>query len=163
MFTRCWQRLLGGIHKFGHSADFAFVIDTGKNTFGLGQEQAGIGSYEFVRVLDFAGGNVCAGGFEIELFIVKSGSAIFDAQLSYYEKYARGFEVLVCQAIGAKQFGSAHLEIDGIDAVMNNAALVGFAVSRLDGYRARFNFCMVWKNSICFFISIHKLNKIYQD
>ena len=89
-------------------------------------------------MFDFAGCNVCAGGFKIKLFIVKSGPAILDAQLGYYEKDARGFEVFVCQAIGAKQFGSAHLEIDGIDAVVDYAALVGLAVSRLDGYCAAF-------------------------
>jgi hypothetical protein len=87
---------------------------------------------------DFAGCNVCAGGLKIEFFIVKSGPAILDAQLGYYEKDARGFEVLVGKAIGAKQLGSAHLEIDGIDAVVNYAALVGLAVSRLDGYCAAF-------------------------
>lgn len=89
-------------------------------------------------MLDFAGGNICDGSFEIELFIVKSGFAILDAQLGYYEKDARGFEVLVGKAIGAEQLGSAHLEIDGIDAVVDYAALVGLAVSRLDGYRAAF-------------------------
>ena len=89
-------------------------------------------------MLDFAGGNVCAGGLEIELFIVKSRSAILDIQLGYYEKDARGFEVLVGKAIGTQKFGSAHLEIDGIDRVMDDAALVGLAVSRLDGYRAAF-------------------------
>jgi hypothetical protein len=25
-----------GIHKFGHPADFAFIIDAGKDAFGLG-------------------------------------------------------------------------------------------------------------------------------
>jgi hypothetical protein len=89
-------------------------------------------------VLNLAGCNVCDGSFEIEFFIVKSGSAILDAKLGYYEKDARGFEVLVGKAIGPKQFGSAHLEIDGIDAVMDDAALVGLAVSRLDGYCAAF-------------------------
>ena len=97
-------------------------------------------------MFDFAGCNIGADCFEIELFIVKSGPAILDAQLGYYEKDARGFEVFVGQAIGAKQLGSAHLEIDGIDRVMDDAALVGLAVSRLDGYRAGFNFCMVWKS-----------------
>ena len=97
-------------------------------------------------MLDLAGGNICDDSFEIELFIVKSGPAIFDAKLGYYEKDARGFEVFVGQAIGAKQFGSAHLEIDGIDAVVNYAALVGFTVSRLNGYRAGFNLCMVWES-----------------
>ena len=87
-------------------------------------------------MLDFAGGNVCADCFEIELFIVKSGPAIIDAQLGYHEKDARCFEVLVGKAIGAKQFGSAHFEIDGENSVMDNAALVGLAVSRLDGYCA---------------------------
>jgi hypothetical protein len=29
---------------------------------------------------------------------------------------------------------------------MDDAALIGLAVSRLDGYRAGFNFCMVWKS-----------------
>ena len=53
-------------------------------------------------MLDLAGGNVCAGGFEIKLFIVKSGPAILDAKLGYYEKDARRFEVLVGKAVGAK-------------------------------------------------------------
>jgi hypothetical protein len=87
-------------------------------------------------MLDFAGGNISADCFKIELFIVKSGPAILNTQLGYYEKDARGFEVLIGQSIGAKQFGSAHLEIDGINSVVNDAALVGFAVSRLDSYRA---------------------------
>ena len=90
-------------------------------------------------MLDFAGGNVGAGGHQIELFIVKGGSAILDMQFGYDEKDARGFEVFVGEAIGAKQFGSAHLEIDGIDAVVDDAALVGLAVSRLNGYRAAMN------------------------
>jgi len=94
-------------------------------------------------MLDFASGNISADCFEIELFIVKSGPAILDAQLGYYEKDARGFEVFVCQTIGAKQFGSTHLEIDGEDRVMDDAPLVGLAVSRLDGYRAGFNLCTV--------------------
>ncbi len=96
-------------------------------------------------MLDFAGGNVCADGFEVEFFIVKSGPAVLDAQLGYYEKDARGLEVLVGKAVGAEQLGSAHLEINGIDAVMDDAALVGFTVSRLDGYCAVFNLCTVWK------------------
>ena len=87
-------------------------------------------------MLDFAGGNVCADCFEIELFIVKSWPAILNAKLGYYEKDARGFEVFVGKTIGAKQFGSAHLEIDRINTVVNDAALIGLAVSRLDGYRA---------------------------
>ena len=53
-------------------------------------------------MLDFAGGNVGADCFEVELFIVKSGPAILDTQLGYYEKNARGLEVLVGKAIGAK-------------------------------------------------------------
>ena len=105
-------------------------------------------------MLNLAGGNIGAGSFKIELFVVKSGPAILDAKLGYYEKDARGFEVLICQPIGAKQFGSAHLEIDGIDAVMDDAALVGLAVSRLDGYRAGFNLCMVWESHQLIALSI---------
>jgi len=108
-------------------------------------------------MLNLAGGNVCAGSFKIKLFIVKSGPAILDAQLGYYEKYARRFEVFVGQTICAKQFGSAHLEIDGIDAVMDYAALVGLAVSRLDGYRAGFNLCMVWESHQVITLSISYL------
>jgi len=96
-------------------------------------------------MLDFAGGNIGADCFEIELFIVKSRPAILDAKLGYYEKDARGFEVLIGKPVGAKQFGSAHLEIDGENRVVNDTALVGFAVSRLDGYRAGFNLRMVRK------------------
>jgi len=114
-------------------------------------------------MLDFAGCNVCAGGFKIKLFIVKSGSAILDAQLGYYEKDARRFEVLVGQTIGPKQFGSAHLEIDGIDRVMDDAALVGFAVSRLDGYRAGFNLCMVWESHQLIALSIRILYLVTSD
>jgi hypothetical protein len=60
-------------------------------------------------------------------------------QLGYDEKDARGLEVFVGKAIGAQQFGSAHLEIDGINAVVDDAALVCLAVTRLDDYRAALN------------------------
>jgi len=111
-------------------------------------------------MFDFAGCNIGADCFEIELFIVKSGPAILDAQLGYYEKDARGFEVLIGQAIGAKQFGPAHLEIDGENSVMHDAALIGLAVSRLDGYHAGFNLCMVRETHqvITPFISIYHIS-----
>jgi hypothetical protein len=38
--------------------------------------------------------------------------------------------------------------------VMDDAALVGLAVSRLDGYRAGFNLCMVWKSHQVIALSI---------
>jgi hypothetical protein len=37
---------------------------------------------------------------------------------------------------------------------MDDAALVGFAVSRLDGYRAGFNLCMVWETHQVIALSI---------
>ena len=57
-------------------------------------------------MLDFAGGNVRAGGNEFELFIVKGGSAVLDVQIGYNKKNACGLEVLICKAICPQQFGA---------------------------------------------------------
>jgi hypothetical protein len=124
------------IHKIGDTADFAGVVDAGKDTDGFGDDFAGRGTGEFVSVLNLAGSNVGAGGFESKLLIIKGGPSILDVQLRNDEEYACGLEVLVGKAICPQEFGSAHLKIDRVNAVVDDAALVGLAVAGLNRYRA---------------------------
>jgi len=132
---------LRGIHKFGDTADFALGIDAGEDAGCLGDDFAGSWvrlwrAGELVRVLNFAGGDGGAGGFESKLLIIKGGSAIPDIQFGDDEEDACGLEVFICQAICPQKFGAAHLEIDGIYAVVHDPALVGLVVAGLNGYRA---------------------------
>lgn len=90
-------------------------------------------------MLDLAGGDAGAGGFESKLLIIKGGSAILDVQLGDDEEYACGLEVFVGQPVCPQQFGAAHFEINRVNAMVDDAALVGFAIARLDGYRATLN------------------------
>jgi len=90
-------------------------------------------------MLDLAGGDVRAGRCKLELLIIKSGPAILDIQLCYDEENSGCFEVFIRQAIGPEQFGSAHLEINGVYTVVDNTALIGFVVAGLDGYCAGLN------------------------
>ena len=76
-------------------------------------------------------------------------------QFGYDEKDACGLEVLVGKAICPQKLGSAHLEIDGVDTVVDPACLVGLVVAGLDGYRAILN--------RCFFGKIHYLTTDYTD
>jgi len=91
--------LCAGIHKFGHAADFAGVVDAGKDTGCFGDDFAGGRAGEFVSVLNLTCGNVSAGGFESKLLIIKGGSSILDMQLGDDEENACGLEVLVGKAV----------------------------------------------------------------
>jgi hypothetical protein len=96
-------------------------------------------------MLDFGGGNFCAFCNQFKLFIVVRRSAVFDIQFGDDHIETFPFEVFVGKAVDAEKLGSAHLEIDRIDAVMDNAGLVGFAIARNDGYRVRLNRCFFGK------------------
>ncbi len=74
-----------------------------------------------------------AGCREAELLIVECGTAISGGQFDNDEIDAGFFEIAVCVSIGAEQFGSSHLEPDGVNGVVDDAGLVRFAISRDDG------------------------------
>lgn len=73
-----------------------------------------------------------AGCREAELLIVECGTAISGRQFDNDEIDAAFFEIAVGVSVGAEQFGSSHLEPDGIDGVVDDAGLVRFAISRDD-------------------------------
>ena len=97
----------------------------------------------------FACGYFVAGCFNFESFIVEGRSSVFDMYFGDDEEYACGFEVLVCDFVCAEQFSSANLEPDRVDAVVDNASLIGFGVSWHNCCFERINSNFFWKIHHC--------------
>ena len=109
-----------------------------------------------VGMLDTGAGYVGAGGGEVEFFIVQCGTVVFYIKFGDNEVNARPFEFAVGKAVGAEEFGSAHLKPDWIDGVVDDAGLVGFTVSWDDSYRVAVD-CDVFREFHIFFSSRHLL------
>ena len=120
------------VHELGYSLDLALFVDAGQDGGRLGQQQAGLVAEESIRVFQFGGRDLGAGGLQLQRLVVEDGTAVFDVQLGYDDEDPRLFQLSVRHTVGAEQFGPSHLEPDGEDAVMNQAAAVGLGVSRAD-------------------------------
>jgi len=105
-------------------------------------------------MFDFGSGNFCTFGCQFQFLVIMRRSAVFDVQLGDDHIETFFFEVFVGKAVDAEQFRSSQLKINRKNAVMDDAGLVGFAVSWDDSYRVRLN--------RCFFRKFHNERKSYQ-
>lgn len=83
-------------------------------------------------MFDSRRGDGGAGCRQAQVLIVESGAAISGGQFDNNEIDTGFLEITVGTSVGAEQFGSSHLEPDGVNGVVDDPGLVCFAISRDD-------------------------------
>ncbi len=135
------------VHEIGHSFGFSVFIDAGEDAGAADKNNSRCRSFKCITVFDPCGCYFRAFSYQVEDFIVKCRSVVSYGKICDYEVNSGFFKVAVSKSVFAKQFCPAHLEPDGVYCVVDNASLVGFAVTRPDFYSMLDNFCL--------FIQVH--------
>ncbi len=91
-----------------------------------------------------------ADGGKLKVFIIKSGSLVFDVEFGDNEVNAGLFEFAVWQAVCPEKLGSSHFKPYWINSMVNDAGLVCFTISWDDDNRMPVN-CNFFGKSHIFF------------
>lgn len=116
------------------------MVNASQSTVSFCEQQACALAFQTIRMLDAGGTYISTGGGKIELFIIQGGAVVFDIKLGDNEVNAVLFEFAISKTVCSEKFGSAHFKPDRVNRVVDDAGLVGFAISWDNGYCMAINF-----------------------